>query len=321
MSGSVAIDVALGLIFTYFVFSSLCSGISEVIAQVLNSRGKALFSSINALIGDANLARQFWQHDLVRGMVKVRASSTAVPIGMATMAQAASDQAGKVERSLVKILPSYLSASTFATTILDLVTADPPVATAAVVPGVAPTAGIPGVAPTAGISGVAPTTGIQGVVNAMAATAEGDAQRLQASMEKWFNDAMDRLSGWYKRRVKLILLGLAVAVTVGFNVSTVRVAEELWRQPELRAAVTAQAQQTTATTATTTPSVQKSLQDAATLPVGWGVANRRFDHWQWLWMIVGWVLTGGALTMGAPFWFDLLTRFNSLRSTGPPPAK
>lgn len=312
MSGSVAIDVALGLIFTYFLFSSLCSGINEVIAQVLNSRGKALFSSINALIGDANLARQFWQHDLVRGMVKVRATSTAVPIGMATVAQAVTDQAGQVDRSLVKILPSYLSASTFASTILDLVTADPQVV---------PATGIPGVAPAAGIPGAAPAIGIQGVVNAMAATAEGDAQRLQASMEKWFNDAMDRLSGWYKRRVKLILLGLAVVVTVGFNVSTVRVAEELWRQPELRAAVTAQAQQTTPTTATTTPSIQKSLQDAATLPVGWGVANRRIDHWQWLWMIVGWVLTGGALTMGAPFWFDLLTRFNSLRSTGPPPGR
>jgi hypothetical protein len=36
-------------------------------------------------------------------------------------------------------------------------------------------------------------------------------------------------------------------------------------------------------------------------------------------MILGWLLSIGAIALGAPFWFDVLSALNSLRSTGPPP--
>jgi hypothetical protein len=39
-------------------------------------------------------------------------------------------------------------------------------------------------------------------------------------------------------------------------------------------------------------------------------------------MLLGWIVTGLLVTLGAPFWFNLLTQLTSLRSTGakPPPA-
>jgi hypothetical protein len=37
-------------------------------------------------------------------------------------------------------------------------------------------------------------------------------------------------------------------------------------------------------------------------------------------VLLGWALTAGALTPGARFWFDLLSRLGSLRSTGPKPS-
>jgi hypothetical protein len=36
-------------------------------------------------------------------------------------------------------------------------------------------------------------------------------------------------------------------------------------------------------------------------------------------VLLGWALTVGALTPGARFWFDLLSKLGSLRSTGPKP--
>jgi hypothetical protein len=35
--------------------------------------------------------------------------------------------------------------------------------------------------------------------------------------------------------------------------------------------------------------------------------------------LVGLLLTAAALSLGAPFWFDLLSKFVRVRGTGPPP--
>src|SRR4029077_6545076 len=39
----------------------------------------------------------------------------------------------------------------------------------------------------------------------------------------------------------------------------------------------------------------------------------------WVIAIVGWLITIAAISMGAPFWFNLLNKVASLRSTGDPP--
>ena len=36
--------------------------------------------------------------------------------------------------------------------------------------------------------------------------AEGDVKKARENIERWFNDAMERVSGWYKRRVQYIIL-------------------------------------------------------------------------------------------------------------------
>lgn len=41
----------------------------------------------------------------------------------------------------------------------------------------------------------------------------GNALKLQEQIEQWFNDAADRISGWYKRRMQQITLFFACLVT------------------------------------------------------------------------------------------------------------
>jgi hypothetical protein len=36
--------------------------------------------------------------------------------------------------------------------------------------------------------------------------AENDINKLRIIIEEWFNSAMERVSGWYKRRTQVILL-------------------------------------------------------------------------------------------------------------------
>ncbi|QDA59908.1 hypothetical protein [Hymenobacter jejuensis] len=38
-----------------------------------------------------------------------------------------------------------------------------------------------------------------------------------------------------------------------------------------------------------------------------------------IWMLFGWLLTGLAMMVGAPFWFDVLNRFVNIRNLGPKP--
>ncbi len=63
--------------------------------------------------------------------------------------------------------------------------------------------------------------------------------RLQANIETWFNDTMDRLSGWYKRKAQTAAFIIGLAVALLLNVDTIHLASQLWREPALREAISA----------------------------------------------------------------------------------
>ena len=64
-----------------------------------------------------------------------------------------------------------------------------------------------------------------------------------ATLEEWFNNSMDRVSGWYKRQMQLVALVVAVAITILTNADTLQIVGVLWRTPSLRADLVEQARQ------------------------------------------------------------------------------
>ena len=64
----------------------------------------------------------------------------------------------------------------------------------------------------------------------------------------------------------------------------------------------------------------KELKHELLLPVG---DARTTAAGEWLVKILGWLVTGLAISLGAPFWFDLLNRLVDLRGAGkrPEPVK
>jgi hypothetical protein len=56
----------------------------------------------------------------------------------------------------------------------------------------------------------------------------------RSNAERWFNDTMDRASGWYKRTMQYWALTIGLLLGVIFNVDTVAIATRLWIQPTLR---------------------------------------------------------------------------------------
>jgi hypothetical protein len=62
------------------------------------------------------------------------------------------------------------------------------------------------------------------------------------------------------------------------------------------------------------------------LPIGWDRSNPKLvppsnDIGAWLLKIFGWLITAFAISLGAPFWFDLLNKFMVVRSTVKPREK
>jgi len=52
-----------------------------------------------------------------------------------------------------------------------------------------------------------------------------DIERFKTQLEIWFNNTMDRASGWYKRKTQAIQLVLALAIVVIANVDSIRSTE------------------------------------------------------------------------------------------------
>jgi hypothetical protein len=148
-------------------------------------------------------------------------------------------------------------------------------------------------------------------------------------LEKWFDKSMDRVSGWYKRKSQLITIGVAAALVLALNVSTLRIAEQLNGEPKVLANVVAKAE--AAEEGTTSAGMKEAGEEAEqavddlaslSLPVFWTEEkNRPSTTDEWLLAIVGWLISLAAISLGAPFWFDTLNRLSNLRMAGKKPEK
>jgi hypothetical protein len=70
---------------------------------------------------------------------------------------------------------------------------------------------------------------------------ENALQQVRKNLEDWFNNSMDRLSGWYKRRAQTLAFIIGISIAVLLNVDSLQIATQLWRDPSVRQALAAQA--------------------------------------------------------------------------------
>ena len=178
--------------------------------------------------------------------------------------------------------------------------------------------------------------------------AGNDIEKFKQHIEVWFNHAMDRVGGWYKRRSQWVTGAISLIVVVVMNVDAMLVVRYLDAHAGVRDGLVAQAKAyadarplnlANLANLPIQPSypeqltrVQQQLMDL-TLPIGWtrnppqadkhmylGVPETGKDVWKTLsYHLLGWLITAVAATLGAPFWFDMLNRIMSIRSAGKAP--
>jgi hypothetical protein len=283
---STVLDVATGLVFVYLLLSVFCTTVNEWISGILQTRSKTLMKGITGLLDN----QPFKDATFLGSFYKH-------PVIVGTMQDGAH--------------PSYLSSRAFAVALMDLVS---PVGQGSrtlddLAKGVREL----------------PDGDVKKALVALIGSAQGNLDIAQKNIETWFDDSMDRVSGWYKRWSQKWTIGLAVAITLVANADTLNMARRLWTDPVLRSAIIEQSKMRAAA-----PSANPSGPAAPLTPaeqaelgriVGWSRTDFDASALTWLQRILGWILTSIAVSLGAPFWFDTLNRFINIRNAGKPPEK
>ena len=92
-----------------------------------------------------------------------------------------------------------------------------------------------------------PSERVQKALTALLHSAQGDAVAFRQPREQWFDDQMERVSGWYRRRIQKVLWMLAFVVAFTLNADSLQIAKRLWVEPSVRAALVNQAQNASST--------------------------------------------------------------------------
>jgi hypothetical protein len=149
-------------------------------------------------------------------------------------------------------------------------------------------------------------------------------KEFRASLEKWFDDNMQRLNGWYKRKTQAIVLVLALIICFSLNIDSIGIAGALYDNPILREyLVTTATTKTTDNTSLQTDNVTveelKTELDSLGLPIGWSTETGQrnavpVDAPGRTLKVIGILVTVFAVSLGSSFWYDLLKKLVSIRS-------
>ena len=319
MLGSDTLDVAVGLIFLFLLLSLVCSSIKEALETVLKYRARFLYRGIVELFGGADrtdMVDAFYLHPIINALFP-----------------------GPYNPNHRGNLPAYIPARAFSLVLVDLIhPASERLAGLAAVPEAdrAATA----VAQLRAAVGKIGNPSLERAILPLIAAGGNDIALVREHIEAWFNGTMDRVSGWYKRWTQIIIACIGLLLAVILNVDAISIGRYLYTDQVQRAVIVAQAgtavQNKGVNTGTALTDPLGFIQLQGGVPVGWvlepekGQSPADFAHdWRkvprtpqsWVLKIAGILLTLFAISLGAPFWFDVLNKIMVIRSTVKPDEK
>jgi hypothetical protein len=311
---STILEIAIGVVFVYLLLSILCTSANEWVASMTKRRGEMLRKGI----------RQLLENQPIPGKTDPQAFLTAF-------------YAHPLIASLIhdKNHPAYIAPRTFVAVITDILTAEKP--------------GSVEFADFEKGGQDLPPGNVKTSVLALVQRSNKNLESVQLAVEAWFNDAMDRVNGWYKRRTQLWTIIIALLLTLVANANTINVVRKLGQDPVLRNAIVEEAK-VRAQKPRPTISVEYKNEDDPTNPtitknegnvlsqnekdllgqtLGWHEHvfysdEKKGTYWGsriWAERIIGWLLTILAISLGAPFWFDMLNKIVNIRFAGKSPTE
>lgn len=308
MFGLEALDVLIGLATVYLAFGVACTAAVEIVSAWLKMRSAILEVTLKEfLAGNYQQNQQkinsfvtaFYDHPLVQTLSK--------------------DKDGR---------PSYIPPEIVGQVVETLVTANGTVTSLA-----------------EAVKSL-PDGRIKSLLEIFVTQAGGDAAKFRKAVEDHFNAVMKRASGYFKRFTQYVALIISAVLVIVANADTITIANSLAADPMARtkiveitqqhlitAQITENAVKAGQTTGNTT--IEQAIQQVVTartaldravsdmesagLQIGWRDFPKTFR--ELLTKAVGLLVSIFAVSLGAPFWFDVLQRFMQVRATGAAPSE
>lgn len=389
MFSNLAIDVALGLIFIYLLYSLLASVIQELVARIFNSRARLLTKGLRRMLEDDDHSEDLgwfgkftffnWFYELGWSVVYFFEPFRRSPFLKKFYTSPSIRNLGE---NSAAARPAYISPQIFSQTMVHLLRNSSRTRQALPKEQAAVTQTLPGdllteqapkltdaqaikAALTHNYLHLAPT--VQEHLLQLFEDARHDVKAFRINMESWFNETMTRASGWYRKQTQTWLLCIGIGIAALFNVDSIAIARILMKDKNVRTEMvqlaTSRAPAYTAITDTlirknvlhkdsafyrTDTSLRVFVNDTSLIGVYAMLRNDAGDARNVLGIsracitdsssghkimrcgythpfqqnggliFAGWCITALAISLGAPFWFDLLGKLVKFRTAAPP---
>ena len=291
MSFPQILEVAIGLVFVYYVMGSIVSTISQVIMESLETRGLALEKYLKLIVGEKSL-NDLTNMPQIKSLRPIRYASWWNVFG-----------AGTVEKRVEKI-----PASTLVDAFFDLT-------------------GLTGKYQTTGdelIASISQLPDSEGKKAMLAWAQKGvtNVNDLRSRTTDYFNGLLGQAAATFKANARSIVIIMSIVTTLLFGTDSIQLAKDLWADSALRAAANAQA---------AAAAQQGQSTDLTALLNQLGVLSIKIGWWQnqnipvqtstvgWIQFILlkftGLLITAVAVSQGSSFWYDLLKKLTGQSSS------
>ena len=339
MFDSVALNVVIGLVFIYLLYSLLATVISELIATALGLRARNLREAVDRMLNDekeGGFLLRLWDSLKLMKTPKNKVVNSFYD----------HPEIKYLGSSGVFKLPSFFKADTFSKTVMSLFFGDNPQDKKHIEAKINQ---IIELAKSANKSDRILDPETAAYLRSLWLEAKGDVDLFRLEIENWFNRTMEHTSEWYKSKIRAVLLVLGFCLAWFFNADTFVIVKKLSTDRVAREQLVSMANsyiQSNPLAVDTglvnhDPSfeaikarmdslliikqdLQNDIADAGNIlgtgcwPLGPDYTFGQKLAYMFsllLYHFFGFLVTAIAISLGAPFWFDLLNKMMALRTT------
>jgi len=338
MFDGVMIDVAIGMLLIFLVSSLMASAAVEAVGGFLHRRSKNLWDTIDLMLGRATFDADgrrvvdlVYEHQLIRTLVRptsrvffeptLRSDDPEPGIAVAPRAgipiRGAKEPPRRARWGLGQALgadeqrrrfygPQAIEGREFADALVEVLAGEAKV--------------LDTTSDLRETVDALPDGPLKADLSRLMVTGGSTVATMRTAIEEWYERHMSAVSLWYRKQTRWFLFAAGLMMAVGLNVNAIGAITTLYRDDEVRASLIEQAGSITEgecqgreDAAAQVDCVRDRLGGAVELPVGWG---DRVDTTggAWVLRVLGWLVIAVSVTVGAPFWFDLLRRATTMRS-------
>jgi hypothetical protein len=215
MLGLQTLDVIIGLIVVYLLLGLVCTAVNEWLSSMFSFKAKTLWQAVQTMIAKGEKFNPFSAFRFLNVNAQTHKDASKVAN---FYAHPLIDTLSRKNQ-----LPSYISAQTFRTVLLDINKVH-----------------IPNKDDFEMVKASVAAVGdpkLNAILSTFVNAAEGVEDKVghfNAQIETWFEECMDRASGWYKRQIQFITVCFAAGMVILFNVDSVKLTRALWTSAPLR---------------------------------------------------------------------------------------